>query len=86
MLELWGMQSTNSLPLLPSPLWPRVVVSDRVLFLDQIELIRGFESLLFLHLNCVYMLNRIARKYTYVYIYIERERGERERDPYADRG
>ena len=25
MLELWGIQSTPSLPLLPGPLWPRVV-------------------------------------------------------------
>ena len=30
-LELWGMQSTTSLPLLPGPLWPRVVAPDRVL-------------------------------------------------------
>ena len=29
MLELWGMQSTPSLPLLPGPLWPRVVILDR---------------------------------------------------------
>ena len=25
MLELWGMQSTSLLPLLPGPLWPGVV-------------------------------------------------------------
>ena len=25
MLEFWGMQSTTLLPLLPGPLWPRVV-------------------------------------------------------------
>ena len=30
-LELWGMQSTPSLPSLPGPLWPRVVAPDRVL-------------------------------------------------------
>ena len=35
--ELW-MRSTPSLPLLPGPLWPRVVAPDRVLFMDQIEL------------------------------------------------
>ena len=29
MLEFWGMRSTPSLPLLPGPLWPGVVVSDR---------------------------------------------------------
>ena len=28
-LELWGMQSTPSLPSLPGPLWPGVVATDR---------------------------------------------------------
>ena len=28
MLELWGMQSTPSLTLLPGPLWPGVVASE----------------------------------------------------------
>ena len=37
-LELWGMQSIRSLPSLPAPLWPKVVVPDRVLSLGQIEL------------------------------------------------
>ena len=37
-LELWGMRSTPSLPLLPDPLWPGVVAPDRVLSMDQIEL------------------------------------------------
>ena len=27
-LGLWGMRSTFSLPLLPDPLWPRVVAPD----------------------------------------------------------
>ena len=31
MLELWGMQSTPSLPSLPGPLWPGVVAPDRAL-------------------------------------------------------
>ena len=31
MLELWGMQSTPSLPSLPDPLWPGVVALDRFL-------------------------------------------------------
>ena len=30
-LELWGMRSTSSLPLLPGPLWPGVVAPDRAL-------------------------------------------------------
>ena len=39
MLELWGMQSTPSLPLLPDPLQPGVVAPNRVLSMGQIELI-----------------------------------------------
>ena len=31
MLELSGMRSTPSLPLLPGPLWPGMVAPDRVL-------------------------------------------------------
>ena len=48
MLELWGMRSTPSLPLLPDPLWPRMVASGRVLSIGQIEL------------NCRLMLNWIV--------------------------
>ena len=44
-LELWEMQSTPSLPSIPGPLRPRVVVPNRVLCMGQIEL------------NCVLMLN-----------------------------
>ena len=47
MLELWGMQSTPSLLLLPGPLWPRVVAPDKVLS-NQIEL------------NCVITLDWIV--------------------------
>ena len=36
MLELWGMQSTPLLPLLPDTLWPGVVAPDRVLSKGQI--------------------------------------------------
>ena len=38
MLELWGMQSTPLLLLLPNPLWPGVVAPDWVLSMSQIEL------------------------------------------------
>ena len=31
MLELWGMRSSPSLPLLPGPLWPELVAPDRAL-------------------------------------------------------
>ena len=36
-LEIWGMWSTHSLPLLPGPLWTGSVGSDRVLSMGQIE-------------------------------------------------
>ena len=45
MLELWGMQSTPSLPSLPGQLWLGVVEPDRVLSMGQIEL------------NCILMPN-----------------------------
>ena len=45
MPELWEMQSTPSLPLLPGPIWPGVVAPDRPPFMAQIKL------------NCVPMLN-----------------------------
>ena len=48
MLELWGMLSTPLSLSLPGPLWPGVVVSDRVESMDQIEL------------NCILMLNWIV--------------------------
>ena len=38
MLELWGMQSTPSLPSLPGPLWSGVIAPDGVLSMGQIEL------------------------------------------------
>ena len=38
MLELWGIWSTPSLPLLTGPLRPGVVAPDRILSMGQIEL------------------------------------------------
>ncbi len=38
MLELWGMQSTPSLPLLPDPLCHRMVAPDRALSMGKTEL------------------------------------------------
>ena len=38
MLGLWGIRSTPSLPLLPGPLCPGVVVPDRAQFIGWIEL------------------------------------------------
>ena len=48
MLELWGMRSTPSLPMLRGLPWPIVGALNRVLSMGQIELI------------CVLMLNRFA--------------------------
>ena len=45
MLEIWGIQSTPSLPLLPGPLWPGILAPETVLSMGQIEL------------NCVIRLN-----------------------------
>ena len=45
MLDLWGMQSTPSLPSLPGPLWPRVVTPDK-------DPINGLNRT-----NCILMLN-----------------------------
>ena len=53
MLELWEMQSTSLLPSLAGPLWLRMVVPDRVLFMGLIEL------------NCVPMLNWIVWNRTF---------------------
>ena len=38
MLELWGINSTPSLPLLPGPLWTWVVAPNMILSISQIEL------------------------------------------------
>ena len=54
MLEIWGMRSTSSLPLLPDLLWPRMAETDNVLSMRQIEL------------NCVRKLNWIAWNRTVV--------------------
>ena len=47
MLDLWGMQSTPSLPSLLGPFKPGLVAPDRVLSMCQIEV------------NCIFMLNLI---------------------------
>ena len=68
MLELWGVQSTPSLPSLPGSLWPGVVAPDSVLSNRHIELncthAKFLEIRLFWHLNCVLMLKWIFRNRT----------------------
>ena len=56
MLELWGMLSTPSLPSLPGPVWPGVVAPGKGPVYGLNSTNRGL-SLLFLHLNRVFMLN-----------------------------
>ena len=55
MLELWGMWSTPSLPLLSGPSWPEVGASDRVLSMGQIELSCTYAKLSCLKLNCFHI-------------------------------
>ena len=54
--DLWGMWSAPSLPLLPGPLWPWVVVPVRILSIDQIELFDHFsecKQMTGVKLNCL---------------------------------
>ena len=51
MLELWGMQSTPSMPSLPGPLWLGVVATDRVLSVGQKELNCNYAKLNYLNLT-----------------------------------
>ena len=63
------MWSTPSLPSLPGPLWTRVVAPDRGLSMGQIEFHCGFESLLFLHLNCIYAKLHTYAKLNYLKLF-----------------
>ena len=56
MLELWGIRGTPSLPSLPRPLWPGVVVPDRVLSMGQIEL-NLVLMLYWIAWNCFFLKN-----------------------------
>ena len=59
MLELWEMQSTPLSLLLPGPLWPGVVAPDMgpIYGLNRVKQSLAFT--VFMHLNCVFMLNWI---------------------------
>ena len=60
MLELWGMWSTPSLPSLPGPLWPGVVAPDKGPIYGVNRTKWWLASTVFIHLNCVFMLNWIV--------------------------
>ena len=51
------MQSISLLQSFPGPQLSGVVAPERVLSIGQIEINHDFESLLFWHLNCIFMLN-----------------------------
>ena len=58
MLELWGISSTPSLPLLPGPLWPRVVAPDKgpIYGLNRTKLwftVFSFKLCIYAKLNCL---------------------------------
>ena len=56
MLELWGMQSTSLLLLLPGPLRPGMVAPERVLSMGQIELFdisTECKQMTYTKLNCL---------------------------------
>ena len=57
MLELWGMRSTPSLPSLPAPLCPGVVAPDTGPIYGLNRTKRWLEFTVFIHLNCIFMLN-----------------------------
>ena len=51
MLELWGLQSTLSLPLLQGYLWPGAVALDRVL-LELFDISTVYKELTYVRFNC----------------------------------
>ena len=57
MLELSGMRSTPSSPLLPGQLWPGEVATDKGPIYRLNRTKRWLEFTVFVHLNCVFMLN-----------------------------
>ena len=63
-LELWGMRSTSLLSSLPGPLWPGVVAPDKGPINGLNRTKRWLAFIAFIHLNCVLMLNWIARNRT----------------------
>ena len=57
MLELWGMRSTPLSPSLPGPLWPVVVAPDKGPTYGLNRTKQWLAFTVFMHLNCVFMLN-----------------------------
>ena len=59
-LELWGMQSIPLLRSLPGPLWPGVAAPDKGPIYGLNRTKRWLAFTVFIHLNCVFMLNWIV--------------------------
>ena len=78
-LEIWGIQSTPSLPLLPGPFWPGVVVPDRVLSMGQNTINYMYEHITDVKLGTKNSLgsfkniiNKMCLQITYlIYMYLE---------------
>ena len=60
------MQSIPLMPLLPNPLWLRLVAPDRVLSVGQIELNSNNAKLIYLK-SVVFPFNRVYTKKNYTY-------------------
>ena len=60
MLELWGMQTTPSLPSLPGPFWPGMVAPDKgpIYRLNRTKL-HTYAKLNCLNKNCLSKLNSL---------------------------
>ena len=65
-LQLWGMWSTPSLPLLPGSLWPRLVVPFWVPSIGQIEQLNHLLTIIII----TYLKWFDCVKVIYIYIYI----------------
>ena len=60
MIKLWGMWSTSLLPSFPGPLWLKVVALDKGPIYGLNRTKRWLAFTVFIHLNCVFMLNWIV--------------------------
>ena len=69
-LEIWTLGSTHSLPLLPDPLWLRVVVPARVISMSQVDLFENFSCSIVLCIKRRPQKKSTTQKML-IYMYIE---------------